>query len=283
VTVRIGFKTSPQDVDWPTLDATWARAGELDVFDSAWLNDHLTNMDPSVPGPSFEAITLLAALVHHVPGLTVGHAVLSNTFRHPVILAKAATVLDHATDGHFVLGLGAGWFEGEHRPFGLDLPPIGQRIDRLVLLCTSAHLGPPEYWHQRASAVTADGMGVVAESVPVRWFTPAFRTGYPAVYEQYREMLRGSRPDGYAACCEVIAAMDLRADLGRIEADTLVIAGADDEAIPVPHAAAIAEAIPRSRLEVVADAAHLANVEQPAQITSLVLDHLLDLHAEEMA
>jgi alkanesulfonate monooxygenase SsuD/methylene tetrahydromethanopterin reductase-like flavin-dependent oxidoreductase (luciferase family) len=132
VTVRIGFKTSPQDVDWPTLDATWARAGELDVFDSAWLNDHLTNMDPSVPGPSFEAVTLLATLVHHVPGLTVGHAVLSNTFRHPVILAKAATVLDHATDGHFVLGLGAGWFEGEHRPFGLDLPPIGQRIDRLV-------------------------------------------------------------------------------------------------------------------------------------------------------
>ena len=64
--------------------------------------------------------------------MTVGHAVLSNTFRHPVLLAKAATVLDHATDGRFVLGLGAGWFEGEHEPFGIDLPPIGPRIDRLV-------------------------------------------------------------------------------------------------------------------------------------------------------
>jgi alkanesulfonate monooxygenase SsuD/methylene tetrahydromethanopterin reductase-like flavin-dependent oxidoreductase (luciferase family) len=132
MTVRIGFKTSPQDVDWPTLDATWARAGQLGVFDSAWLNDHLTNMDPEVPGPSFEALTLMASLVHHVPGLMVGHAVLSNTFRHPVVLAKAATVLDHATAGHFVLGLGAGWFEGEHEPFGLELPPIGPRIDRLV-------------------------------------------------------------------------------------------------------------------------------------------------------
>jgi len=137
MTVRIGFKTSPQDVDWATVDATWARAGELagepgGGFDSGWLNDHLTNMDAASPGPSLEALTLLATLVHHVPGLLVGHAVLSNTFRHPMLLAKAAIVLDHATGGRFVLGLGAGWFEGEHEPFGIDLPPIGPRIDRLA-------------------------------------------------------------------------------------------------------------------------------------------------------
>lgn len=139
MTIRIGLKTSPQDVDWTTVDATWRRAGELTGdpaagggFDSAWLNDHLTNMDADVPGPSLEALTLLGTLVHHVPGVQVGHAVLSNTFRHPVLLAKAAVVLDHATDGRFVLGLGAGWFEGEHEPFGLELAPIGRRIDALV-------------------------------------------------------------------------------------------------------------------------------------------------------
>jgi alkanesulfonate monooxygenase SsuD/methylene tetrahydromethanopterin reductase-like flavin-dependent oxidoreductase (luciferase family) len=137
MTVRIGFKTSPQDVDWATVDATWARAGQLareshGGFDSGWLNDHLTNLDAENPGGSLEALTLLATLVHHVPGLLVGHAVLSNTFRHPVLLAKAAVVLDHATNGRFLLGLGAGWFEGEHDPFGIELPPIGPRIDRLV-------------------------------------------------------------------------------------------------------------------------------------------------------
>ena len=137
MTVRIGFKTSPQDVDWATLDATWARAGELagapgGGFDSGWMNDHLTNMDAAEPGPSLEALTLLATLVHHVPGVTVGHAVLSNTFRQPVLVAKAAVVLDHATEGRFVLGLGAGWFEGEHEPFGIELHEIGPRIDRLV-------------------------------------------------------------------------------------------------------------------------------------------------------
>jgi alkanesulfonate monooxygenase SsuD/methylene tetrahydromethanopterin reductase-like flavin-dependent oxidoreductase (luciferase family) len=136
MTVRIGFKTSPQDVDWATVDATWARAGALTGdhrgFDSGWLNDHLTNMNAASPGGSLEALTLLGTLVHHVPSLLVGHAVLSNTFRHPVLLAKAAVVLDHATDGRFVLGLGAGWFEGEHEPFGIELPPLGKRIDRLV-------------------------------------------------------------------------------------------------------------------------------------------------------
>lgn len=132
MTVRVGFKTSPQRVDWQTLDETWALAGELGVFSSGWLNDHLTDTDPDRPGPSFEGLTLLATLVHRVPGKEVGHAVLSNTFRHPVLVAKAATALDHATGGRFLLGLGAGWFEGEHAPFGIPLPPIGERIDRLV-------------------------------------------------------------------------------------------------------------------------------------------------------
>lgn len=128
--IPIGFKTSPQGVDWPTLDATWARAGELGVFDSGWMNDHLT--DPSLEryGSSWESLTAMTALIHRVPGLTVGHGVLSNTFRHPAILAKAATILDHATGGRFVLGLGAGWHAGEHLPFGILLPEIKERFDR---------------------------------------------------------------------------------------------------------------------------------------------------------
>jgi alkanesulfonate monooxygenase SsuD/methylene tetrahydromethanopterin reductase-like flavin-dependent oxidoreductase (luciferase family) len=130
--IRISFKTSPQRVDWTTLDATWRLAGELGGWDGAWLNDHLVGMDPEGADPSLEAFTLLATLVHRVPGIRVGHAVLANTFRHPAVLAKAATVMDHATRGHFVLGLGAGWYEREHEPYGIPLPPIGERIDRLI-------------------------------------------------------------------------------------------------------------------------------------------------------
>ena len=131
--LRISFKTSPQRVDWATLDATWRLAGELGGWDGAWLNDHLTDMDPDVPGPSPGGVhARWRRWSTTCPGCGSATRVLSNTFRHPVLLAKAATVLDHATGGRFVVGLGAGWFEGEHEPFGIPLPPIGERIDRLV-------------------------------------------------------------------------------------------------------------------------------------------------------
>ena len=129
--VSIGFKAWPQGADWATLDATWAAGGELEVFDSAWGNDHLTDPNLDRGGSSVEALTMIAALAHHVPGRWVGHTVLSNTFRHPAVLAKAATLLDQATGGRFILGLGAGWHEDEHAAYGIPLPPIGERISRL--------------------------------------------------------------------------------------------------------------------------------------------------------
>jgi alkanesulfonate monooxygenase SsuD/methylene tetrahydromethanopterin reductase-like flavin-dependent oxidoreductase (luciferase family) len=129
--VLIGFKTSPQDVGWSTLDETWAAAGELDVFDSGWMNDHLLDPYPDRGGSSWDALTLLAALAHHVPGRWIGQAVLSNTFRHPAVLAKQATALDNITGGRLILGLGAGWHVGEHDAFGIPLPPIGERLSRL--------------------------------------------------------------------------------------------------------------------------------------------------------
>jgi alkanesulfonate monooxygenase SsuD/methylene tetrahydromethanopterin reductase-like flavin-dependent oxidoreductase (luciferase family) len=128
--VPIGIKTSPQAVDWSTLDAIWARIGESEVFESVWMNDHLTDIAQEEHGASLESLTAMAALIHRVPGRWVGHGVLSATFRHPAVLAKSATVLDHATGGRFILGLGAGWHEGEHRPLGIPLPAMAERFDR---------------------------------------------------------------------------------------------------------------------------------------------------------
>jgi alkanesulfonate monooxygenase SsuD/methylene tetrahydromethanopterin reductase-like flavin-dependent oxidoreductase (luciferase family) len=128
--IPIGIKTSPQAVDWAVLDGAWARIGEHEVFDSVWMNDHLTDVSQERHGPSFESLTAMAALAHRVPGKWVGHSVLSATFRHPAVLAKAATVMDHATGGRFILGLGAGWHEGEHVPLGIPMPPMPERFDR---------------------------------------------------------------------------------------------------------------------------------------------------------
>ncbi|HEX6500632.1 MAG TPA: 3-oxoadipate enol-lactonase [Micromonosporaceae bacterium] len=148
------------------------------------------------------------------------------------------------------------------------------RVDRLVLLCTSALLGPAEGWLDRAATVRAGGTAAVADTVVARWFTPGFAAAHPEVVAAHRAMLTATPAYGYAACCEAIAAMDLRADLPSVQAPTLVVAGADDAATPVGHAEAIVERIPYARLSVVHDAAHLANVEQPSQVTELLLDHL---------
>ena len=128
--VHIGIKTSPQSVDFATLDAAWARIGELDVFESVWMNDHLTDPARDSGGASWEALTLTAALAHRVPGKWLGHGVLANTFRHPGVLAKQATLLDHITGGRFIVGLGAGWHVFEHQSFGIPLPPMPERFDR---------------------------------------------------------------------------------------------------------------------------------------------------------
>ena len=129
--LSIGFKTTPIDVSWQALDDVWRAAGELEVFAAGWMADHLTNATRERGGQSWEAFTLTAALARHVPGKWLGQAVLANTFRHPALVAKAATVMDHVTGGRFIVGLGAGWHEGEHQAFGIPLPAPRERIDRL--------------------------------------------------------------------------------------------------------------------------------------------------------
>jgi 3-oxoadipate enol-lactonase len=143
------------------------------------------------------------------------------------------------------------------------------RISRLVLLCTAAHLPEDLGYRARATLVRDQGLDGIADAVVGRWFTPAFADASP-----YRAMLVGTPPEGYAGCCVAIADLDLRADLPAITAPTLVVAGADDPAIPPPYAVEIARGIPGSRLEIVPGAAHLANVERPEAVTRLIVEHL---------
>ncbi len=129
----IGFRISASStagLDWRRLDTTWALAGEQDAFSAGWLSDHLSDVSRERGGTAFEAFTTAAALAHRVPGKWIGIAVAANTFRHPALLAKQATMLDIVTGGRFILGLGAGWHGGEHEAFGIELPEPRVRFDR---------------------------------------------------------------------------------------------------------------------------------------------------------
>jgi 3-oxoadipate enol-lactonase len=149
-----------------------------------------------------------------------------------------------------------------------------ERIDRLVLCCTSAKLGPPEMWADRAATVREHGVDAVADAGIQRWLSPGFLEREPEVAARTRAMLASTPAEGYAACCGVIERMDQTARLGEIRAPTLVIAGADDPATPPEHGRLIADAVPGARLEIVAGARHLATVEQPDAMTELILGHL---------
>ena len=148
------------------------------------------------------------------------------------------------------------------------------RVDRLALLCTSAQLGPPSAWRQRAALVRADGTGAVAVAAMERWFTPSYRAERPGDVAAAERMVAGTPAEGYAGCCGALETADLRQDLAAIAAPTLAIAGAQDPSTPPEHLRAIAAGIPGARLLVLDGAAHLANLEQPAAVTAALLTHL---------
>ncbi|HEX5495338.1 MAG TPA: 3-oxoadipate enol-lactonase [Mycobacteriales bacterium] len=148
------------------------------------------------------------------------------------------------------------------------------RVDRMALLCTSALLGPPEFWTARADAARAGGTASIADTVVSRWFRPDFVAANPDLYARYQRMCADTPAEGYAGCCEAIRDMDLTGRLGAIRSATLVLAGADDPATPPSHAELIAAGIDGARVVVVDGAAHLANVERPAEVTDLLVTHL---------
>jgi 3-oxoadipate enol-lactonase len=149
-----------------------------------------------------------------------------------------------------------------------------ERVDRLSLLCTSAKLGPPENWAERAATVRAHGTAAIAEAGLHRWVTDDFIASHPDRAEWLRRMMLDTPDEGYAACCEVIKTMDLEPRLGEILAPTLVIAGDEDPATPPEHGERIVAAVAGARLEVVSPGRHLANVERAEEVTALLLDHL---------
>ncbi len=117
---------------WEDLRSDWL-GFEAEGWDSLWLPDHLSTPNPNAePGDFLEAWMALAAMAQLTSRVRLGVLVSSNTFRHPAVLAKMAVTVDHISNGRLDLGVGAGWFEREHQEFGLELPPIGERVSRFA-------------------------------------------------------------------------------------------------------------------------------------------------------
>ena len=176
----------------------------------------------------------------------------------------ARRVLD-AVDGPFsFVGLSLGGLVGMRVASAFP-----DRVERLVLACTSPSFGDPAQWHARAALVREEGLGVLVDTLMARWFTPAF-----ADVTTYREMFLSVDPEGYARCCEMIAGWDGTDDLSRVRVPTLVVSGAGDPVSPPEHAEAIVALVPGARGAVLDRAAHLANVERADEFNRLLEEFL---------
>ena len=146
-----------------------------------------------------------------------------------------------------------------------------ERLYSLTLMATAAHMGPLSTWEERIQVVRAEGTAAIVEATMGRWFTPEFVASGAEAVSQVRASFMGIDRAGYAVCCGVIAVMDLRPLLGNIITPTLVIAGREDPSTPPGRAEEICAHIKHAELVVLADAAHLLAVEQPAATASHLL------------
>src|SRR5947208_5623560 len=110
-----------------------AKAAERAGFDLVTVMDHLYQIRGVGPEtePMLEAYTTLSALATQTSRVKLGTLVTGVTYRNPALLVKEVTTLDVISKGRAILGLGAAWNEDEHRGYGFEFPPIGERRDRL--------------------------------------------------------------------------------------------------------------------------------------------------------
>ncbi|WP_170323447.1 LLM class F420-dependent oxidoreductase [Cryptosporangium phraense] len=125
------FTEPQQGADYETLLAVAKTAEDLG-YEAFFRSDHYLAMGgvDGLPGPTDTWITL-GAIARETSRIRLGTLVTSATFRYPGPLAVAVAQVDRMSGGRVDFGLGAGWFEAEHKAYALPFPPVGERFDRL--------------------------------------------------------------------------------------------------------------------------------------------------------
>jgi len=108
-----------------------AKACERGGFEALFRSDHYVSFGHPSEWGALDAWATLCALAASTERIRLGTLVSPVTFRHPSQLAKSVVTADHASGGRIELGMGAGWFEGEHRAYGFPFPPVAERYSML--------------------------------------------------------------------------------------------------------------------------------------------------------
>lgn len=129
--MKIGIMVEGQEgLTWERWFAVADQVESLGL-DSIWRSDHFFSVMGRTERASLEAWVALTALAQKTTRIGFGPLVSPMTFRHPALLARMAAAVDRLANGRLTLGIGAGWNEAEHAAYGITLPPLKERMDRL--------------------------------------------------------------------------------------------------------------------------------------------------------
>jgi 3-oxoadipate enol-lactonase len=144
-------------------------------------------------------------------------------------------------------------------------------VGRVVLANTAARIGTEVSWNERIRAIENGGMAAIRDMVVGRFLSLPFRRQHPETAEWVASILEATPSDGYIGSCRALAEADLSEVARHVETPCLVIGSLLDEATPPAQAEELAALLRTSQLTLLADAAHLSNIEQADAFTDLVI------------
>lgn len=134
-------------------------------------------------------------------------------------------------------------------------------IRALVLACTAAKIGNPQFWAERIDDVTANGMNAASDAILQRWFGRDFYS--TLAIAPWQKMLGACSVTGYTGVCAAIAGTDFYTPTSGLRVPTLGIAGSEDGSTPADMVRETVDLIPGSQFAVIRRAGHLPCVERP--------------------
>lgn len=157
------------------------------------------------------------------------------------------------------MGISMGGMIGQ--TYALQHPGFFQSL----ILADSTSRRPPDaakMWGQRIEVARSEGMQGLLESTLTRWFTQGFRTRNPAAVERIGQGILNTPVEGFMGCCHAISKIDLLDRLHEIRCPTLILVGEHDHGTPPEMSRLMHQNITGSQLVIIADAAHISNIEQ---------------------